>query len=171
MRVLAAALLLATASAIPTHHQTRASAFERDVGPVDPSVPAAVATGCKAHVNQTDCSADSCCNWWVRAQPDGAGLARVQIYYGAVVLSCPCHYGSPCRPLLLCSPAATNSQKRGRGHAIAPIVVDDLMTPSVHVSTRLQRMCACVQVRTQGDPGAGGLVHAGAARGDGPCLR
>jgi len=97
LRVLAAALLLTTASAIPTHHQNRASAFERDVGPVDPSVPAAVATGCKAHVNQTDCSADSCCNWWVRAQPDGAVLARVQkiLWRGGAAVNVPLRLALP----------------------------------------------------------------------------
>jgi len=61
-----AAGLLGVALAIPQQQQQqqRMAALERAVAPVDPDpVPASVATGCKAHVNQTECASDKCCNW------------------------------------------------------------------------------------------------------------
>ena len=65
LRVVLAAGLLGVALAIPQQQQQqRMAALERAVAPVDPDpVPASVATGCKAHVNQTECASDKCCNW------------------------------------------------------------------------------------------------------------
>lgn len=62
LRVAVLSALIGVVLSIPhPHHQKRAAnALAREF---DAPTPPAPTTGCKLHINQTDCSADKCCNW------------------------------------------------------------------------------------------------------------